>query len=68
MLQIINGLLIIREALTLAKIRLPQDDPIILDLHSDWALQLEKEPSYEQAAMWFVLFYIKFTQPTNYLF
>ncbi|CAG8471647.1 11252_t:CDS:2 [Paraglomus occultum] len=43
-----------REALTLAKIRLPQDDPIIFDLHSDWALQLEKEPSYEQAAMCYI--------------
>ncbi|RIB16619.1 quinon protein alcohol dehydrogenase-like superfamily [Gigaspora rosea] len=40
-----------REAIALAKLRLIDEDPIFSDLYSLWAIQLEKEEAYEQAAM-----------------
>ncbi|CAB4477420.1 unnamed protein product [Rhizophagus irregularis] len=40
-----------REAIALAKQRLPDDDPIFSDLYNSWAIQLEKEEAYEQAAL-----------------
>ncbi|CAG8551980.1 9082_t:CDS:10, partial [Scutellospora calospora] len=40
-----------REAIALAKVRLIDEDPIFSDLYCLWAIQLEKEEAYEQAAM-----------------
>ncbi|KAG9289192.1 hypothetical protein G9A89_022501 [Geosiphon pyriformis] len=40
-----------REAITLAKLRLPQNDSLLFDLYSEWALQLESQKRYEEAAM-----------------
>ncbi|GBC04475.1 hypothetical protein RclHR1_00570031 [Rhizophagus clarus] len=40
-----------REAIALAKLRLPDDDPIFSDLYNSWAILLEKEEAYEQAAL-----------------
>ncbi|CAG8445709.1 1903_t:CDS:10 [Ambispora gerdemannii] len=40
-----------REAIMLAKIRIPLDDPVLSDLYSEWAVQLESQSRYEEAAM-----------------
>ncbi|CAI2175727.1 16116_t:CDS:10 [Funneliformis geosporum] len=40
-----------REAIALAKLRLPEDEPTFSDLYNSWAIQLEKEEAYEQAAL-----------------
>ncbi|CAG8449365.1 10378_t:CDS:10 [Ambispora leptoticha] len=40
-----------REAIMLARIRIPLDDPVLSDLYSEWAVQLESQNRYEEAAM-----------------
>lgn len=41
-----------REAIALAKARLPADDSVLKELYSNWAALLEKDGHYSAAAKW----------------
>lgn len=41
-----------REAIVLAKLRLPSNDPIVDTLFGDWAKELQKGTQYTLTAIW----------------
>ncbi|XP_072040500.1 gem-associated protein 5-like [Amphiura filiformis] len=43
-----------REAAAMATVRLPYKDPLLIEVYDSWAVQLEKEGSFEQAAKCFL--------------
>ena len=46
-----------REAAAIAMVRLQDRDPLLVEVYTSWATQLEKEGSFEQAAKWQVGLY-----------
>ena len=51
-LYIFLVLFVFRDAVCLAKCRLPGTDPVIKDLIMSWSKHLANDFSYEQAAKW----------------
>lgn len=42
----------VREAIALAKARLPADEPVLKELYTCWAATLEKDGHFSAAAKW----------------
>lgn len=41
-----------REAIAMIKVRLPEDDPLLSTLYTEWAQQLQTNGQEELAALW----------------